>query len=76
MLIRIVLFSILVACVLTAHFAYEIKHGVPEAVAKLVDEDIVLQNMRSAKFDCTSKIPRTQECVLVYEYVPIYKGGE
>lgn len=73
MLIRALLFAILAACGLTAHFAYEIKHGVPEAVAKLVDDDMVLSAMRNAKFDCEAVIPRTQECILVYDYVAVEK---
>ena len=73
MLIRALLFAILVACCLTAHFACEIKHGVPEAVAKLVDDDMVLSAMRNAKFDCEKVIPRTQECILVCDYVAVSK---
>lgn len=73
MLIRILLLAIFAACGLTAHFAYEIKHGVPEAVAKLVDDDIVLSAMRNAKYDCEKVIPRTQECILIYDYLPVNK---
>lgn len=70
MLIRALLFAILACC---AYVAYEVKHGVPEAVAKLVDDDMALSAMRNAKFDCEAVIPRTQECILVYDYVAVGK---
>jgi len=73
MLIRILLFAIFFAFALTAHFAHEIKDHLPEAVAKLVDDDMVLSDMRNAKFDCEKVIPRTQECILVYDYVAVEK---
>ena len=73
MLIRILLLAIFAACGLTAHFAYEIQKDVPEAVAKLVDDDMVRSAMRNAKFDCEKVIPRTQECILVYDYVAVEK---
>jgi len=49
----------------------KVKKDIPEAVAKLVDDDMVLSDMRNAKFDCEKVIPRTQECILVYEYVAV-----
>lgn len=73
MLIRALLFAILATCIIAAHFAYEIKHGVPESVAKLVDDDMVLSAVRNAKFDCEAVIPRTQECILIYDYIPVNK---
>lgn len=73
MLIRFLLWLTLLLCMLTAHFAYEIKHGVPEAVAELVDDDMVLSSMRNAKFECEKNIPNTQECILVYGYVAVRK---
>lgn len=73
MLIRFLLWLTLLLCMLAAHFAYEIKHGVPEAVAKLVDDDMVLSAMRNAKFECEKNIPNTQECILVYDYVAVRK---
>lgn len=51
----------------------EIQKDIPEAVAKLVDDDMVLSAMRNAKFDCEKVIPRTQECILVYDYIPVNK---
>lgn len=67
----LVIIAILVGNV--ALSVYEIKYGVPEAVAKLVDDDMVLSAMRNAKFDCEKVIPRTQECILVYDYVAVEK---
>lgn len=67
----LVLIAILVGNV--AFSVYEIKHGVPEAVAKLVDDDMVLSSMRNAKFECEKNIPNTQECILVYDYVAVSK---
>lgn len=50
-----------------------VQKDVPEAVAKLVDDDMVLSAMRNAKFDCEKVIPRTQECILVYDFVAVGK---
>lgn len=68
-------FNLLVAVVLTVflNILDGIQKDIPEAVAKLVDDDMALSDMRNAKFDCEKVIPRTQECILVYEYVAVGK---
>lgn len=40
-------------------------------VEKVVEPETKLQEMLNAKIDCERLIPRTQECVLVYDYVPV-----
>lgn len=47
------------------------------------DEDDVIpelgnsiENMQNLKLDCEKDLPRTEECVLVYEFIPVKTKGE
>lgn len=35
-----------------------------------------LENMENLKRDCEKDLPRSKQCVLVYEYVPVVKGDK
>lgn len=45
----------------------------PDTVMQAIDKDVSLSAMRNAKIDCEQKIPRTQECIILYEYIPVNK---
>lgn len=37
----------------------------------LIGNDI--ENIRALKIDCEKSLPRDQECILIYEFVPVKK---
>jgi predicted transcriptional regulator len=42
-----------------------------EEIASLLEKESKIYEMLKAKMDCEQTIPRTQECVLYYEYIVV-----
>lgn len=71
---NLLLTLLLAFCV--AHILFRVialESNLPAAVLNAIDKNAVLSDMRNAKIDCERILSRTQECVLIYEYVPVNK---
>lgn len=47
-----------------------------EEVAAMLEPESKIYEMLNARMDCERNIPRTQECVLYYEYIPVNEYPE
>lgn len=73
---KFIAFCFILLIIWNAFLTVGISHliqSLPDAVMQAIDKDVSLSAMRNSKIDCEQKIPRTQECIILYEYIPVNK---
>lgn len=70
---RLIAFLLFILCVCLGIELYNWHRNIPDLILGAIDKNAVLSDMRNAKIDCERLIPRTQECLLIYEYLPVSK---
>lgn len=70
---KLISFLLFIACILLLIDRLTWHADLEQMIMEAIDKNAVLSDMRNAKIDCERVLSRTQECVLIYEYVPVNK---